>query len=227
MHSPSSHPANALPNYPQGRQPGHPGQPTSTPQLAAVHTYPSPTPDSSGPPVHIKVRWIRVLAALALVGVGAYFLTTYLTADSSPPQETSKQVSADRAVAPVKTVKPTTSKPAVKPGKNATPKAGKTTTPNSRPSTPSAAPATPPATAAGGGTAPSRGSTVANQRGASGEELPFTGLPVWVAVLMGCMLIGGGVWVQLNALQIGTTASGYRRGPALRPFETYRHLFGK
>jgi hypothetical protein len=48
-----------------------------------------------------------------------------------------------------------------------------------------------------------------------------------MAVLMGGLLIAGGIWVQMNALQIGTAASGYRRGPALRPIQTYRLYSGK
>lgn len=68
---------------------------------------------------------------------------------------------------------------------------------------------------------------VANRRTSSGEQLPFTGLPVWMAALGGLMLIGGGLWLQRNALEIGTAAGGYRRGPALRPVATARLLLAQ
>lgn len=98
MHSPTPQQSNALPNHPRSGHPGQPGMLMASPQLAAVHASPTPTPETPGP-VHIKVRWVRVIAALALVGIGGLLPHANLTANTPAPQESSKQIPADRAVA--------------------------------------------------------------------------------------------------------------------------------
>ena len=49
--------------------------------------------------------------------------------------------------------------------------------------------------------------------------LPYTGAPAWIAAVLGVLLLGIGIVVQLRATQIGMTASQYRRGPMLRPLQ--------
>ncbi len=51
------------------------------------------------------------------------------------------------------------------------------------------------------------------------QGLPYTGAPAWIAAVIGCLLLAGGILVQIRAVEIGTTASQYRRGPLLRPLE--------
>jgi hypothetical protein len=54
-------------------------------------------------------------------------------------------------------------------------------------------------------------------RAAGGGALPHTGLSVWWAALLGMVLLGGGVLMQVHAVRIAATAVLYRRGPLLRP----------
>jgi LPXTG-motif cell wall-anchored protein len=60
------------------------------------------------------------------------------------------------------------------------------------------------------------------RRGAG--QLPRTGAPVWLAAVIGLVLLAAGLWTQLNAVRIGATAMLYRRGPALRPIASSRML---
>lgn len=73
-----------------------------------------------------------------------------------------------------------------------------------------------PRRARGGGGAPI---TAGRVRGAGTPQagLPYTGAPAWIAAVLGVVLLGIGIAVQLRATEIGMTASQYRRGPLLRP----------
>jgi hypothetical protein len=62
----------------------------------------------------------------------------------------------------------------------------------------------------GGGGAPATG------------ELPYTGLETWLAAILGVVLLGGGIVLQVNAVRIAATAMLYRRGILLRPVDCAR-----
>lgn len=63
-----------------------------------------------------------------------------------------------------------------------------------------------------------RGRAAVGGGGAPGaSSLPYTGASTWIAAMIGAMLLGIGMIVQLRAMQIGEAASLYRRGPLLRP----------
>lgn len=65
-----------------------------------------------------------------------------------------------------------------------------------------------------------RGRVVARGSGTStAQGLPYTGAPAWIAAVLGILMLAGGIVIQLRAVEIGDTASQYRRGPLLRPLE--------
>lgn len=57
----------------------------------------------------------------------------------------------------------------------------------------------------------------ARTRGSGASSLPYTGASSWIAALIGILLLGTGIIVQLKAVAIADTASLYQRGPLLRP----------
>jgi hypothetical protein len=61
----------------------------------------------------------------------------------------------------------------------------------------------------------------AGRPGAQGE-LPYTGLSTWIAAILGMLLLGIGICVQVNAVRIAATAILYRRGILLRPVDCAR-----
>jgi hypothetical protein len=78
--------------------------------------------------------------------------------------------------------------------------------------------------------APVRASARATPRrvaggGAAGSgQLPRTGAPVWLAGVLGALLVLAGLSTHFHAVRIGAVAMLYRRGPALRPIESGRSL---
>jgi hypothetical protein len=58
--------------------------------------------------------------------------------------------------------------------------------------------------------------------GAPAGELPMTGIETWIAGMLGALLLGIGIAVQINAVRIAATAMLYRRGILLRPVDCAR-----
>lgn len=65
----------------------------------------------------------------------------------------------------------------------------------------------------------------------SDAPLPYTGAETWIAAILGVLILGLGIAVQINAVRIGMTAMLYRRGILLRPVDCARlageHGFGQ
>jgi hypothetical protein len=59
-------------------------------------------------------------------------------------------------------------------------------------------------------------------RAAATGELPYTGFSTWIAAILGILLLGIGICVQVNAVRIAATAILYRRGILLRPVDCAR-----
>lgn len=57
---------------------------------------------------------------------------------------------------------------------------------------------------------------------ASGADLPYTGAETWIAAILGVIILGLGIALQVNAVRIGMTAMLYRRGILLRPIDCAR-----
>jgi LPXTG-motif cell wall-anchored protein len=60
--------------------------------------------------------------------------------------------------------------------------------------------------------------------GTGPDGLPMTGASTWIAALAGMLFLGGGLMLHLRAEEVAETASGYQRGPALRPVAYMRSL---
>jgi len=56
-------------------------------------------------------------------------------------------------------------------------------------------------------------------RGGGAASLPYTGASEWIAALLGILLLGSGLYLRRNAVEVVDTASMYQRGPLLRPRE--------
>lgn len=60
------------------------------------------------------------------------------------------------------------------------------------------------------------------QRRMATSELPLTGIETWIAALLGIVILGAGIALQINAVRLATTAMLYRRGILLRPVDCAR-----
>ena len=84
------------------------------------------------------------------------------------------------------------------------------------------------AAAGGGGAGTAHAAEATHADGAyDADGLPMTGAPTWLAAVIGFLLLAGGTMLQLRAERVATTASGYRRGPLLRPADTVGRLYDR